>query len=651
MKVGLIAFNWQFDTSLALWNLELYANLDDTIRKKVEFEQYCGDIPDSYGEEEAELFKLIDWIKVGDFDMLGFSCYVWNIDLINKVATMAKALHPQITIIYGGQQIRGGYIEQLLHKEKCADILIEDEGEVTFRDLLLHKITGFPVLETIGGLHYLDQNGDRKSTGAPNMVADLGEIPSAYDGNTELPYRGSFLMEASRGCPYRCGYCLWAEPEGVREYDIKRVEAELIHVLNQKPSHIMFCDGTFNMRKERSKHIMKIMIKHLREGKTEPFSCLVENRLEIIDEESAQLLDELLDLNPLLTVEFGLQSANPESSKFLRRRFSQEKFSKAWNLLSSRVRANAEVDCIYALPGEDSDDFKRTVDYAYSLSPHTIQCFRLSVLPGTNFEDMAEEYGLKYNHEPNHAVYSTKWLTVEQIEWLEGFGYAVNDLYMAHGGTIASVLGQGLSESFSALISSFVDYVGPRNIFSCLKGNREPAQRGRYINLSSLFNDFIEKAIPADHIARDRIISLMKYETLLGSQNSVLVASEDMQENSSEYFVSNAVLFNTNYNIEEFIAGNRFKPTIDIMAMDEKNTLMALPQNVTHRWVKYVPKSMEIDQDYATVINTFRGGREKSEGVSMLGKDGYTEGRLDPIFSQLLEHGLLFSNNKEGAVL
>lgn len=649
MKVGLIAFNWQFDTALALWNLELYAKLDETIRDNVEFEQYCGEIPTSYGEEEATMFDFLQWVQDGEFDALGFSCYVWNIELINKIAKMVRSIHPDMYIIYGGQQIRGRYISQLFEKEKSADLLVEDEGEITFRQVLLNRLTGSPTLDEIGGLHYLDENGEIKSTGNPEVVKDLNDIPSPYDGTVDIPVGASYLMEASRGCPYKCGYCLWAEPTGVREYDLDRVEQELRHVLKHQPSHIMFCDGTFNMNRQRAKDILKVMIKALKDGVTGPFSCLVENRTELIDEETGQLLDELLELNPLLRLEFGLQSANPESSKTLRRRFSQEKFTQGWNNLPDRSKAHSEIDCIYALPGESVEDFLRTVDYAYSLSPGMVQCFRLNVLPGTNFETMREEYGFHYNDEPNHAVYRTKWLTAEEMRWCEAFRYACNDLYACHNVTVSSIMGLGLYESFSKFLGAFVDFTGEETILNALNGNIEPLHDGRLLNLSGLFLNFVKK-ITKDHEAQQRLLDLVEYEIMMAPSMGRVTLVENISELSDEFFVSNATLFKSNFNIQQFVTNNRYQSSSDIMEMEAGETYVALPKlSVADEWTTSRPKPMIIDNDYAKVIRTFRGGRDRSEGVSILDSQGYKSGNLDPMIDQLMEHGLLFSSlNRTG---
>ena len=217
LRVGLIALNWEVNTSLALWSLELFAKKSELISQHVDFFQFCEPTPKSYSEEELLLFQILEWIKESGCHILGFSVYLWNVHFMNRVAKAVLELMPDVIIIYGGQQIRGAYIAHLFEREQCVDICVQDEGEIAFRDLLLNFLGGEPEFHSIGGLHYRDRFGTIHSTGPAKIVEDLNTLPSPYLGEIKLPYGGAYLFEASRGCPYKCGYCIWAESDGVRE--------------------------------------------------------------------------------------------------------------------------------------------------------------------------------------------------------------------------------------------------------------------------------------------------------------------------------------------------------------------------------------------------------------------------------------------------
>jgi len=657
MRVGLIAYNWEADTSLALWNLITYARREPLIDTGVEFFTYCSATPKSGSEEEKKLFEVLKWIREGNFDVIGFSCYIWNIKFVNRIAQAVKELWPNTLVVFGGQQIRGFYVRQVFERERCVDLCFVDEAEVTFQRLLRNLLTGEPKLSQIGGLAYLASTEDKNQfykfgdpeaiipagysfhqTGDTEIVDDLNDIPSPYLGEIDLAYGGAFLYEASRGCPYKCSFCIWGESKGVREYQMERVEAELRNILLHQPSHIMFCDGTFNMRKERAAEILGILVEHLREGITKPFSLLLELKLEIIDDRLAKVMDELVQLNPLVTIEFGLQSSSQEAAQRMRRPFSEEKFRSAWKRLSPRLKSSAILDCIYGLPGDGIQQFKDTVDFCYSLAPHRIQCFRLSILPGSEFERQAEEFKLKFMREPNHMVHQTDWLDLDDMAWVEAFGFAVADLYHFHGNTIKCLLGHHPGAvKFSDLITEFVTWAGRDGIMASLYGGNRPEGRWRAIDLSSLFDEFVFQVfLPANGVNEEKDLArfkdLMSYESILGkiAVRGLGVEAVD-QRPGQEYLYAHAQVFSSRFDIPNFIIKARGKTEITIREMDETGCHIALTQKAGHQDVR-VPISYRISDRVAAILDRFKDGQARQEFSS--------SGDL-PLIEKLMQNGLL----------
>lgn len=660
MKVGLIAYNWEADTSLALWNLITYARRDPHIAAGVEFSTYCSATPKSGVEEEKKLYEILEWIRAGEFDVLGFSCYIWNIKFVNRIAQAVKELWPDTLVVFGGQQIRGFYVRQVFERERCVDLCVRDEAEVTFRKLLLNLLTGEPKLSQIRGLSYISPDDDRDrfyklgggaadipgghsfhETGEPEILDDLNDIPSPYLGEIDLAVGGAFLYEASRGCPYKCSFCIWGESNGVREYVMERVEAELRNILRHQPSHIMFCDGTFNMRKERAAEILGILVEHLREGITKPFSLLLELKLEIIDDRLARVMDELVRLNPLVTIEFGLQSSSQEAAQKMRRPFSEAKFRTAWNRLSPKLKSSAILDCIYGLPGDGIGQFKDTVDFCYSLAPHRIQCFRLSILPGSEFERQAEEFKLKFMREPNHMVYRTNWLDLDDMAWLEAFGFAVADLYHFHGNTIKALLGLRPGEmKFSDLLTEFVEWAGRDRIMGGLYDGNRPEGRWRAIDLSPLFEEFafgvfLPRVGVDEEAELPRFRDLLRYETMLGDiavrglGRSAPAAGH--KPAGRAYLYAHAQVFTSRYDIPDFVIEARGKTEVNIRNMKETGSHIALTQRAGHQDVR-VPISYRISGHVASILENFKDGQATPESDA--------SGNL-PLIEKLMRSGLL----------
>ncbi|WP_018684883.1 B12-binding domain-containing radical SAM protein [Actinokineospora enzanensis] len=630
LAVGLVAYNWEADTSLALWNLVNYARQVPLVADRVRFEQRCAATPKTAIAEKEELFAALAWIRANDFDVVGFSCYIWNIRFVNQLAQAIKEIWPHIRIVYGGQQIRGFYVPQVFERERCVDICVVNEAEITFQRLLAHLLTGTPALSGIPGLAYWAAADDPDKihwfdgtsalppgyglheTGNAVLVDDLDVIPSPYRAESELPVGGAFLYEASRGCPYSCSFCIWGESKGVREYPMDRVRAELHAILAHHPSHIMFCDGTFNMRKARAAEILTILVEHLRDGRVKPFSLLLELKLELIDDVLVRVLDELLTLNPLVTVEFGMQSATQEAAALMRRPFKEDKYRAAWDRLTPKLQSSAVIDCIYGLPGDGVEQFKTTVDYAYSLAPHRMQCFRLSILPGSEFERQAEAHDIKYAREPGHAVYRTAWLDLDEMAWLETFGFAVADLYHFHGTTIRCLLGlpDAGDTRFSDLITEFVAWAGRDRVMGTSYDGNTPDGRWRAINLSALFEGFVldrlvPRLAPDDPGLLAKIGELIHYETRLGR-----IAIEGLPGSPVAGIPGRAVraeLMRARYDLPGFIIAGRGRTRIDLGDLRESPTCVAFTVKAGHQDVR-VPIAYRVGDRTADLIERLRDG-------------------------------------------
>ena len=662
LKVGLIAYNWEADTSLALWNLITYARQDPIVADNAQFFQYCAPTPKSVTAERAELFKALKWIQDGKFDVIGFSCYIWNIDFTNNLAQAVKEIWPHIIVVYGGQQIRGFYVRQVFERKRCVDVCVINEAEKSFQKLILNFLIDDPPLSQIPGLAYWaeDRNKDRpylfdgasnalpagysfQTTGEAEIVDDLDLIPSPYLGEYPLPIGGAFLYEASRGCPYSCSFCIWGESKGVREYPMKRVTAELESILKHQPSHIMFCDGTFNMRKGRAAAILGILVDHLRDGRVQPFSLLLELKLELIDDVLAQVMDELVRLNPLVTIEFGLQSSSQEAAKLMQRPFREDKYRAAWERLTAKLQSSAVIDCIYGLPGDGIEQFKASVDFAYSLAPHRIQCFRLSILPGSDFERQAVEHNLRYAHEPNHVVYETAWLSIEEMTWLETFGYAVADLYHFHGGTIRCLLGlaSGRHRSFSELVTQFVAWAGQENIIGSSYSGNTPDGRWRGIDLTKLFERFVFDVLLLELGATDeqtvhRLTDLFLYESRLGriavqGLAGTPLRTGDLLGGAVKQLSLRGEILHVRYDIPSFIIHNRGKTAADLADLVEQGTEIALTVKAGHQGV-HIPISYRVSPRVAQLIRCL-------SDTTLLDVGGRSIGT--PALRKLMETGLI----------
>ncbi|MEJ1339089.1 MAG: radical SAM protein, partial [Candidatus Sedimenticola sp. (ex Thyasira tokunagai)] len=457
----------------------------------------------------------------------------------------------------------------------------------------------------------LTATGDyQPSLRSPWLAAN--EIPSPYLGGNELPIGGAFLVEASRGCPYSCAFCVWGGGGKLREYQFDRVEAELVAILSKQPSHIMFCDGTFNLRRKRATNILQIIVNHLRDGCATPFSLLLELKLELIDDDLAKVIDELLTLNPLATFEFGLQTTGQEASKLVRRKFSGKKYFAAWSRLSPKVQSSVILDCIYGLPGDSVDDFMSTIDFCYRLAPHRIQGFRLTILPGSEFDCVAEKLGIKFMHEPPHMVFKTPNINLREMVWLEAFAFAVADLYHFHGTLIKALMGMKHTlqiNSFSALILQFVNHVGERSIIESSYAGNRPEGRWRGINLSNDFGDFVFRSLlPAHDVIDDSILRRLKaifsYEERLGR---IAISGLPDTTHVLDGYKLTADVMEIEFDLPTLIRTARGKMEVYMDDLIECSTSVAITEKAGHQGVR-VPIAYRVRNNAVLLLNSVREG-------------------------------------------
>ena len=308
-------------------------------------------------------------------DIIGFSTYLWNISLIRRLSVDLKLATPDLKIFYGGPE--AGYHRKGKDFYPEADAVISCEGE----GAVYRYLTG--------------QEPDREF---PNL-------PFAYH---VLPDTGKTVYyEASRGCPYRCSYCISSLEKHLRFKPLEQVKEELSYLIRQGAKKVKFIDRTFNVNPD-AYAIWEFIIQN---GGSTGF------HFEIKPELFSKKDFELLKTAPKGRIQFeaGLQSLNEKTlSSIHRHNSTDEAFSNLKEILSMG-NIHLHLDLIAGLPYEDKASFIDGFNRVYALFPHMLQLGFLKVLNGTEMEEKAEAYGIKYSPYPPYQVISTNWLSVWDI--------------------------------------------------------------------------------------------------------------------------------------------------------------------------------------------------------------------------------------------
>lgn len=349
--------------------------------------------------------EILDDIYRRKPKMIGFSCYIWNIEYVEKLLVEINKLLPSCEIWLGGPEASYN-TEYFLDTYSFITGIMVGEGEGAFSDVvkefLSHKEKG-QHYDSIPGVC---THGKRKET--PRECVDMSHIPFAYEDMSGFENR-IIYYESSRGCPFSCSYCLSSIDKKMRYRDISIVLRELYYFLEKKVRQVKFVDRTFNADKERSAKIWKYISDH-DNGIT---NFHFEISADLLTEDQIKILE---NMRPgLVQLEIGVQSTNPQTIKAIRRKMDIDKLKRVVSRLNAAGNIHLHLDLIAGLPYEDMESFKNSFNQVYGMKPHELQLGFLKVLHGSPMYEDAKEYQIKYKNYPPYEVLTTQWLSYDEV--------------------------------------------------------------------------------------------------------------------------------------------------------------------------------------------------------------------------------------------
>ena len=408
MKVLLLALNAKFiHTSLALRYIKAYSH------------EYSGQIhilETSINNNENEIIKAIYKEKP---DIIGISCYIWNMAYIKMLIPTLKKILPNVTIVLGGPEV--SYEGENLLSIPEVDIIMEGEGEETWKEYLDYRILGKGNLSEIAGLVYRNDAEDIQRN-MPRQPLDLNNLPFVYDNLEGLEHK-IIYYEASRGCPFNCQYCLSSIEQGVRFVPIEKVKQHMAYFLEKRVKQVKFVDRTFNARRQYAMDIWAYLIEN-DNGYT---NFHFEIAAELIHEEMYELLAKARP--GLIQFEIGVQSTNTNVLKIIKRPMPFEDIKKVVDRIRDLGNIHQHLDLIAGLPEEDYSSFRKSFNDVMSLRPEQFQLGFLKLLKGSGLREKAEEYGLIYKAEPPYEILYTSYISYDEILRLHGIDDLVDRYY------------------------------------------------------------------------------------------------------------------------------------------------------------------------------------------------------------------------------
>ncbi|OOB79879.1 MAG: hypothetical protein BEN18_02545 [Epulopiscium sp. Nuni2H_MBin001] len=387
MKCLLVSFNAKYiHSSLALRYIKEFCS---------EFDIDILEL--TINHDENQIIKSIYECKP---DVIGFSCYIWNITYIKSIIPTIRKLLPNTKLILGGPEV--SYNSRELLNELPIDILMEGEGEKTWKEYLQQE----KKLCDIDGLIY--KYNSQIIVNPPRKPMDMSELPFVYKDITDLKHK-IIYYEASRGCPFSCQYCLSSVEAGVRFMPIERVYKDLDYFLSKNVPQVKFVDRTFNANKAFALNIWKYIINN-DNGIT---NFHFEIAAELINNDMLEILSGARD--GLIQFEIGVQSTNPKTLKSIMRPMPFEEIKKVSLSISKLGTIHQHLDLIVGLPFENYLSFRNSFNEVISIRPEQLQLGFLKVLKGSGLYHKASEFGIVYKDLPPYEVLYTNYITYDEI--------------------------------------------------------------------------------------------------------------------------------------------------------------------------------------------------------------------------------------------
>jgi radical SAM superfamily enzyme YgiQ (UPF0313 family) len=414
-KVSLHEFNVYPNTvPLCSANLKAYAEKDTYITENYDIQFYSKSI------REVSVKSIVEEVLKTESEIYGFSCYIWNFDIVKTITHQILHSQPNAKIILGGPQV-ANQASVVLPVNSEAVFICNSNGERTFYQFLLESLNANPCYENVNSISFRKDNEIITSDDGPPMH-NLDEIPSPFLSG--LIQRGAYtysIYETNRGCPYTCAFCYWAGSKGkIAKYSEERVHADIEWLCKNNMYVIQIGDanwGLFDRDISFTEFIGKCKKKY-----NFPFMLHMSTVLYKLD--NRYEIAKLIKKYGLATAQsLSLQSLNPACLKYINRKNIGIKKIKDLQDRYNEMQISTYLELVWPLPGETLDSFKEGINDLSQIQADFFTIYPCLLLPNTELARKRDEYDITIQRKEDgisakEHVVSTRWVTKE--EYIEG---------------------------------------------------------------------------------------------------------------------------------------------------------------------------------------------------------------------------------------
>ncbi len=337
-----------------------------------------------------------------EYAVVAFSCYIWNISQTLSVAAKIKALNPRVRILLGGPEV--SYDWQEVIRMPQVDYIITGEGEEPFRAFLEQ----YPDVSQVSNLVWKEQGEIRYLPKAGNFdIAAYEQIMPYADDNPDELKNKVLYIETSRGCPYKCEFCLASLDNKVRYLPQQHIQATLLHMM-QHGRVVKFLDRTFNIKRDFTISTFEFILAHHKPGNIFQFEITA----DILHPDIVRFIQERVPAG-LFRFEIGIQTVNQKANLEVSRK---QNFDKTVAIIEQlRHKVEMHLDLIVGLPYDYWDDIKYSFESVFKLYPPELQLGFLKFLKGTPMLYKHAQHGYLFDPEPPYQIIQSNYLSVDEL--------------------------------------------------------------------------------------------------------------------------------------------------------------------------------------------------------------------------------------------
>jgi len=354
-------------------------------------------------------------------DIVGFSVYIWNVTIIQEILQLLPK--DTFKIILGGPEV--SYDQQYFLEHTPADFIVSGEGEHTFNSLVTHLKQGTSYQNLPGIAFYHNQ---QLFINPLQEIEDIRNLKPPYyfeEDISHIPHKIGYI-ESSRGCPYKCSYCLSSLEKSVRFFDVAEVKKAISYLMEHGAKTIKFLDRTFNANKH-TLSIIDYIIEH--------DNYVTVFQFEITGDVLPEALVTYINTHArsgLFRFEIGIQSTNDHTNKLVDRIQKTDVLFQRINQIQDGNVIDLHLDLIAGLPQEDKQSFIHTFNQVYKLGAKELQLGFLKMLRGTKIRFQADLYNYRFNREAPYEILENNVLSQEDIQEIKAVEHML-ELYHNKG--------------------------------------------------------------------------------------------------------------------------------------------------------------------------------------------------------------------------